>query len=531
MKEPTVSDGGQPLEKGNEFVHVPRSKPPILQVHEGTGRAGRGDRGRLVHARNGSRLRPERQCDFGPLFTDGKPDGDHGGTEAAHDGIWVHTCALAFTAGQAHCMNVGIWCAYGKTLEASEGIGVFAHNLARALLADARVARVVLAIHEGEAERVAATVATGGGRIQTVSVGRLPWLSRLRRSLLRRQHRRLCDRLARGPDPVLESRRDAIERSYTALYERQPVAPRHLFEDCDVWLLPYVAVERSFPAATVVVVHDMVPLHIPGVVKPRHLESFRRRCRCMVRDATLVGTMSCVIRDIDIVGLLGCEVEKVRVVPPAVPSDCAMAEDRAAVSARRAFLDMPFILYPAAFRPYKNHAMLVEALAVLHRRGHRGLQAVFTGIRTMPPPLAKRIEKLGLKEHVHVLGKVSRNELARLYSEAVATVVPSLYEQGSFPVLEALLWNCPAAASDLPALRESLAPLGDAMVFFDPRSADAIADAVASIIASRDEILTRQAAAFAGMRARTWEDVAGEWATVFADAVRRHAALPRTIRP
>jgi glycosyltransferase involved in cell wall biosynthesis len=437
----------------------------------------------------------------------------------------------AMASGFSYCMNVGIWCAYGKTLEASEGIGVFAHNLARSLLADARVERVVMAIREGEADRVADTVATGGGRIQTVSVGRLPWLSRLRRSLLRRRHRHLCDRLARGLDPALACRRDGIERRFKALYDRQPVTPRQLFEECDVWLLPYVAVERSFPAATVVVVHDMVPLHIPGVVKPSDLEAFRRRCRCMVRDATLVGTMSCVIRDIDIVGLLGCDVEKVRVVPPAVPSDCAMAEDRAAVSARRAFLDMPYILYPAAFRPYKNHAMLVEALAVLHRRGHRALQAVFTGIRTMPPQLATRIEELGLTGHVHALGKVSRSELARLYAEAVATVVPSLYEQGSFPVLEALLWNCPAAASDLPALREALAPLGDAMVFFDPRSADAIADAIASIIAHRDAIVTRQVAGFAAIRDRTWEDVAGEWAAVFAEAVRQHAAPPRTIGP
>lgn len=426
-------------------------------------------------------------------------------------------------------MKIGIWCAYDSTLEPSEGIGVFAHSLARGLVDDARVEQVVLAIHEGEADRVAATVAAGRGRISTVSVGRLPWPSRWRFRTLRRRHRRLCDRLALHPNAALERRRDRIERSIDEIHQRQTVTPRGLFEGCDVWLLPHVAVARSFQSATVVMVHDMVPLHFPGIVKQRDLESFRRRCRCIVRDSTLVGTMSHVIRDVDIVGHLGCDAERIRVVAPAVPADVSTAEDRAAVAARRPFLDEPYLLYPAAFRPYKNHAMLVESLAVLHRRGHRSLQAVFTGIHEIPRALATRVHELGMTRHVHVLGKVSREELARLYTEASATVVPSLYEQGSFPVLESLRWNCPAAASDLPALRESLASLGDAMVYFDPRSADSVADAVESIMADRAAILERQVAEFADLRARGWDDVARDWVTVFAEAVRRHAAgFPRS---
>ena len=474
---------------------------------------------------------PRGQSDFGPIRNGPRRSSDEPIRRPSLYCVPTGplTLPLPFSAAWTYRMKVGIWCAYGKTLEPSEGIGVFAHNLARALIDDARVERIVLAICQGEAQRVAATVAAGRGRIETVSVGRLPWLRRWRRKMLRLQHRRLCDRLAVDPHPAAEYRRDHVERSIEALYAHQPVTPRQAFEDCDVWLLPYIAVERSFPAATVVVVHDMVPLHIPGVVKPSDLESFRRRCRCMVRDATIVGTMSRVIRDVDIVGLLGCDAEKVRVVPPAVPVDCDKAEDRATVARRRPFLETPYILYPAAFRPYKNHAMLVEALSELHRRGHRSLQAVFTGIRDMPRTLAARIKGLGLTGHVHVLGKVSREELARLYAEAVATVVPSLYEQGSFPVLEALRWNCPAAASDLPALRESLAPLGDAMVFFDPRRADSIAGAIASIITDRDAILSRQVAEFSGLKARTWQDVACEWMSVFEEAVRRHAAQrPRT---
>lgn len=380
-----------------------------------------------------------------------------------------------------------------------------------------------MAIHAGEEERVAATVAYGNGRIATVSVGRLSWWRRWQRKHLRRRHRRACDALAVRPDPRLECRRDTLERAIRALDGRQRIDDHRLYESCDVWLLPHVAVEREFPAATVLVVHDMVPLHIPGVVKQRDLESFRRRCICRVDEATLVTTMSEVIRDVDIVGLLGCDPGKVRVISPTIPGDFGIPEDRDAVAARRPFLGRPYVLYPAAFRPYKNHAALVEALAELHGRGATDMRLVFTGIRRPPAYVASRIDQLGMSSHVHVLGKVTRQELARLYCEAVATVVPSLYEQGSFPILEALHWGCPVAASDLPTLREALRALGDAMMFFDPRSPLSIADAIAAIVADRDAMRARQLGGFAHLGGRTWGNVASDWMDVFTEAVNRHA--------
>lgn len=42
-------------------------------------------------------------------------------------------------------MKVGVWCAYGKTLSVSDGIGVFAHSLAKYLARSPRVNGVVMA--------------------------------------------------------------------------------------------------------------------------------------------------------------------------------------------------------------------------------------------------------------------------------------------------------------------------------------------------------------------------------------------------
>lgn len=423
-------------------------------------------------------------------------------------------------------MRIGIWCAYGETLEATEGIGVFVHNLARGLVEIDDVERVELLVHAGDEALVADSVAAGGGRIGTIALQRLRIIDRWRWKQLRRRHRRLSDRLdadgGRPTGPVArpdEPRRLAIERAIHGIFAAQRVCEPHAFEACDVWLLPHVAVERRFRAASVVVVHDMVPLHFDGVVKRSDLASFRRRSCSAVEDATLVATMSRTIRDTDVVGLLGCDPAKVRVVPPATPVESLETAEEPPSPAILAAMARPFLLYPAAVRPYKNHATLVAALAELSRRGRTDLGLVFTGSGADPSEFDPLVARLGLRGRVHPLGTVPRRTLSSLYLRASATIVPSLYEQGSFPILEAIHRGCPAAASDLASLRESLAPLGDTMIYFEPRSAASIADAVERILDDREAVRAGQAAAFAAMRLRSWRDVAREWVAVFEEAI------------
>ncbi len=416
-------------------------------------------------------------------------------------------------------MRIGIWCGYGRTLVPTEGIGVFTHALARGFSRLGGVDDVQLVIHAGDEPLVASTVVAGGGRIHLAALQRQSWIDRWRWKILRRRHRRLCDQLAargesRNSDRLI-ARRNDVEQQIDRVFARQRLAEPVGVLPRDVWLLPHVAVERRFSAPSVVVVHDMVPLHFPDVIKPADLESFRRRSCRIVQEAALVGTMSQTIRDVDIVGLLGCPQEKVRIVPPAVPDDLCEPAPRETVLRAVPAAAGPFLLYPAAWRPYKNHTRLIEAVSLLRKRGHPDIQLVFTGFAPLPQELADLADQLGLTLVVHAAGQVERPILAGLYRAAAATVVPSLYEQGSFPILEAIRCGCPAVASDIPAFREAFVAFDGAIPMFDPYSPESIASVVAEVLVDRAAVQYRQALA---LPTRSWDDAASDWLAVLCEA-------------
>lgn len=416
-------------------------------------------------------------------------------------------------------MRIGIWCGYGRTLVPTEGIGVFTHALARGFARLPDVEDVQLVVHAGDEQLVASTVAAGRGRIHLASLHRQSWGDRWRWKALRRRHRRLCDRLAMSGEAKdreqLIARRGAVEQAIDRVFARQRLSEPSGVPSRDVWLLPHVAVERRFSEPTVVVVHDMVPLHFPGIIKAADLESFRRRSCRIVQEAAIVGTMSGTIRDVDIVGLLGCPQEKVRVVGPAVPDDLGEPAAYDAVIRVVPAAAGPFLLYPAAWRPYKNHARLIEAVALLQMQGHPDIQLVFTGFAPLPQELADLAARFGVATVVHAAGQVARPVLAGLYHAAAATVVPSLYEQGSFPILEAICCGCPAVASDIPAFREAFEAFNGAIPMFDPHAPESIASVVADVLANRAAVQRRQALA---LSTRSWDDAASDWLAVLREA-------------
>lgn len=291
--------------------------------------------------------------------------------------------------------------------------------------------------------------------------------------------------------------------------------------DVDAWLVPYVLIGYPLDEPSVLVIHDLVTHHFPDGFAKATLEAVGKLAPENASRATLCACMSEFIRESDLKGVLNLPDEKIAVVRPAAPTDFPETTPEVEASIRERLGEQPFLLYPAAFRPYKNHETLIEGLGELHRRGHLDFDVVFTGSGQVTAACRKALDRHGLHDRVHVMRFVTREELAALYRQAFATVVPSLYEQGSFPVYEALHFGCPVACSDIAPLREQSASMGDAMLYFEPKNPASLADAVERIIFDREGIRRRQAAAKSTLWERRWVDAAAEWVLVLEEAAAR----------
>ena len=161
-----------------------------------------------------------------------------------------------------------------------------------------------------------------------------------------------------------------------------------------------------------------------------------------------------------------------------------------------------FLLYPANRWPHKNHERLFAAFRIL-RQSHPELTLVLTG---------SGHEAHSVPVGVDLRGRVSKQELARLYRTAAALVFPSLYEGFGQPPLEAMACGCPVAVSRIPPLQEVC---GAAARYFDPTSAEDIATVLDELLARPAEDLVRagleRAAAF------TWDECARRHEDVYRE--------------
>ena len=416
-------------------------------------------------------------------------------------------------------LKLGIWCDYGVTLEPSEGIGVFVANLVQGLTEQSSIQRIVLVSKEGQEHLLDPLKQLAPQRIEVVGNSKPPFYWRKPWKMLRQADRRSIERTGKS---IGQSGLQGI--AYRWLSSRINRSKDSWLEGVDLWLLPYVGLDQEFSKPTVVIVHDLVTYHFSDGSLPEKLGAFKRLVNQVTSRARIVACMSNFILHKDLHGTLGLPAHKTRMVRPAVPKDFVRSQGDSAKLAD-GIPSGRYLLYPAAFRSYKNHALLLSALPVLNRDRADPLHLVFTGITQTPENLQRLIEDLNIQPWVHVLGKVSRGELESLYKQAFATAVPSLYEQGSFPLMEALSFGCPILSSDIPSLREQLDAMGSDAIFFDPHSADSFVESLAALERDRTGILARQLAGFERMKKWTWSDAAKEWCEVFREAI---ATTPNT---
>ncbi len=116
--------------------------------------------------------------------------------------------------------------------------------------------------------------------------------------------------------------------------------------------------------------------------------------------------------------------------------------------------------------PHKNLERLIEAFSISDQND---TNLVFVGKEDFfYKRLKEKIEKMGLDKKIVFYGYATDEELAFLYKNAKAIIMPSLMEGFGLPVLEAMVNKCLVLASDISVYREIA---GDAAIYFNPLDA------------------------------------------------------------
>lgn len=147
-------------------------------------------------------------------------------------------------------------------------------------------------------------------------------------------------------------------------------------------------------------------------------------------------------------------------------------------------IEMPYLLDVSRFDPHKNILGVLEAYALLAKKG-RPEKLVLVGGEHMPDYSARiraRIRELHLEDRVHVAPYICEEDLPIVYAGASVLLFPSFYEGFGMPLVEAMACGCPCVISTSSSLPEIA---GDAALTADPKDPHAIADAVERILADK----------------------------------------------
>jgi len=131
-------------------------------------------------------------------------------------------------------------------------------------------------------------------------------------------------------------------------------------------------------------------------------------------------------------------------------------------------LPRTFAFLPNQFWKHKNHAVVIEALGILQKKGS-SITVVATGNPNDPrhpelyKDLEKRIKELGVNSNFRILGMVPRSHMVALLQTCSVLINPSMFEGWSTTVEEGKALGVPMILSDLQVHREQM---GDMAHYF-----------------------------------------------------------------
>jgi glycosyltransferase involved in cell wall biosynthesis len=299
------------------------------------------------------------------------------------------------------------------------------------------------------------------------------------------------------------------------------------FDGIDLFHAAHNIMPCHVPCATVVTIHDLLPIDYPALAFSRWSQRIKRsyypraQWRALRHATRLIATTS-VMAD-RIASLCPSARSRVAVLPMAPgaifrpPVDADRARERAAEIIGSA---APFFLVVGQQSPTKQHP---TALAAFARDVPKPWRLVLVQRQTRKHALANMARRLGVEKRVTWIPHIDTADLVALYQAAGAMVQPSSYEGFGLPVVEAMASGCPVITSDIPTLREVV---GTAAILMPPNDIAGFGRALAALARSPHQRRHLASAGIDRAKVFSWDRCARETLDVFRDA----AAFGPTVR-
>lgn len=176
-----------------------------------------------------------------------------------------------------------------------------------------------------------------------------------------------------------------------------------------------------------------------------------------------------------------------------------------------------YFLFVGTLEPRKNLARLIAAFSALPQRLRETVcLAIAGGDGWGGVNVASIAERFGVQSNVRVLGYVSEEQLATLYSHALFLAMPSLYEGFGLPLLEAMARGIPVLTSDCSSMPEVA---GDAGVLVDPHDVSSIVKGLVQMLESGARRSELSKLAVLNAARFSWDKATKETLEVFDEAI------------
>ncbi len=247
---------------------------------------------------------------------------------------------------------------------------------------------------------------------------------------------------------------------------------------------------QSFPNLTfsvpmITTLHDLQHFHFPEFFLEEEIESRNFFYKLSAEFAERVIVSFQHVKD-DIVKFYGITAEKIDVCPLGSIIPKPIKDIKFMGIKKKYRIPERYLFYSANTWRHKNHINLIKALKILHERHGLKISLVCTGQKypDFYPEIETEINNLGLGRYVNFLGYIPEEDVKVLLQNATLAIIPTLYEAGSFPLMEAMAYEVPVICSNVTSLPDTI---GDQRFVFDPRDVEQIADKAAMML--KDEKL------------------------------------------